>query len=210
MKPDDRLINWGSSQSIGLGPVYNQPATVGLATNKLLAFQVMVHHGVQTVDWTDSRDVAQKWSNKEHTVVVRNKLTGHSGEGILIVEPCHEVPSAPLYTKYVFKEKEFRVHVVLGQAVDTQRKIKDPTREVITWKVRSHDNGFIYVRENIVPDAARDALAIATVHALELDFGAVDIIQDKNGKYYVLEVNTAPGIVGQTVMKYADAFRNAL
>lgn len=207
--PTDTVINWGSSSLAFKHPyLLNNPYNVGMAANKLKAFSVMSDHGVKTVDWSGGQVVPLAWANTGATVVARTKLTGHSGDGIIIVEPGYPLPPAPLYTKYVFKEKEFRVHVVLGSAVDTQRKVKDPNRAVVTWKVRSHENGFIYVRENIANDPARDALAVTAVAALGLDFGAVDIIQDKKGAYYVLEVNTAPGITGQTVENYAKAFQN--
>ncbi len=134
-------------------------------------------------------------------------MTGHSGDGIIIVEPSNIVPPAPLYTKYVFKVKEWRVHVVNGKVIDTQQKIRDPDKEPVTWKVRSHANGFIFVRGNIGPNISRDELAIAAVSALGLDFGAVDIVEDKAGKLFVLEVNTAPGLEGQTVESYAAAFK---
>jgi glutathione synthase/RimK-type ligase-like ATP-grasp enzyme len=50
--------------------------------------------------------------------------------------------------------------------------------------------------------------AIRTVEILGLDFGAVDIIWNKKqDRYYVLEVNTAPGLEGETVVRYANAFK---
>ena len=47
-----------------------------------------------------------------------------------------------------------------------------------------------------------------TIKALKLDFGAVDIIRAKNGKLYVLEVNTAPGLEERKLQIYADYFKN--
>ena len=35
--------------------------------------------------------------------------------------------------------------------------------------------------------------AVAAVEALRLDFGGVDVLKGENGRYYVLEVNSAPG-----------------
>lgn len=211
IKPKDIVINWGSTKEPPLnyykGKILNPWLFVVIAANKLNTFQELDE--ISTPDWTTSIDVAQGWSNNGSVVVARTKLTGHSGDGIIIVDKQQPVPDAPLYTKYVFKEKEFRVHVVGKNVIDTQRKIKDPTKEVLNWKVRSHDNGFIFARNNIDPDPARDELAVAATSALELDFGAVDIIQDKAGAYYVLEINTAPGLEGQTVESYANAFRNA-
>lgn len=209
VKPGDVVVNWGSSLDLGnyMNPGLNCPESVGWAANKLEAFKALSASNVSTVGWTASKDVAQSWLSDGKTIVVRKKLTGHSGDGIVIVEPGEQLPDAPLYTMYVFKEKEFRVHVCNGKVIDTQRKIKDPDREVVTWKVRSHQNGFIFARNNIDPCAIRDELAINAISALALDFGAVDIIQDKKGNYYVLEINTAPGFEGQTVEIYAEAFR---
>lgn len=215
---DDVVVNWGCSQNfdfpIKAKRIFNKPEFVKLATNKLSMFEYLFGSESkfmgQLVEWTDSKHEAQVWLDKEAVVVARTKLTGHSGDGIIIVEPGQELPDAPLYTKYVWKVKEFRVHVVGGKVIDTQRKIKDPdVKEPKTWKVRSHDNGFIFARNGILPDIIRDQLAIDTVQALLLDFGAVDIVQDKHGKYFVLEVNTAPGLEGQTVEHYAEAFRGA-
>ena len=43
--------------------------------------------------------------------------------------------------------------------------------------------------------------------AIDLQFGAVDIIwNEKENKCYVLEINTAPGLVGTTLTKYTEAF----
>lgn len=209
VKPTDLVINWGVSGDFnGLpnGNVLNLPGCVKTASNKLSAFKCFSDDGVSCVDWTDEQTVAQEWSNDERTVVVRNKLTGHSGDGIMIIQKLGEVPAAPLYTRYIFKEREFRVHVVCGKVVDTAKKIKDPDREVKDWKVRSHDNGFIFARNGVVPSGLRDALAISATASLGLDFGAVDIIEDKKGNFYVLEVNTAPGLEGQTTNSYVEAF----
>jgi len=217
IKPTDILVNWGSSKPIdlpkGCDTILNDPVRVKLASNKLDFFEYLFGPEcpdpfIKTVEWTDSQNLAEQWVGDGYIVVARTKLTGHSGDGIIIVEKGEAIPDAPLYTKYIFKEKEYRVHVANGKVIDTQRKIKDPDREVVTWKVRSHANGFLFARNGIDPDHARDQLATAAVNALGLHFGAVDIIQDKAGVLYVLEINTAPGLEGQTVERYAEAFRS--
>lgn len=219
VKPHEIVINWGSSQPlIDLHKQYkkllNAPHAIKLASNKLDFFSYLFGPEapdpfVKTVEWTNDKAVAQSWLDDGKVVVARTKLTGHSGEGIIIVEKekGEQLPDAPLYTKYIFKTKEFRVHVVGDKVVDTQQKIRDPAQEPKTWKVRSHANGFIFARNGIVADPARDQLAVAATKALGLDFGAVDIISDKAGTYYVLEINTAPGLEGQTIQSYAEAFR---
>ncbi len=213
VKPEDFIINWGTTKlnigEIVVEKVLNKPEKVYIAANKLISLNWLMGD-VNTVEWTKDQVQAQAWCTDGLTIVVRNKLTGHSGDGIVIIEKGGQVPEAPLYTRYVYKVKEFRVHVVNGSVIDTQQKIKDPDREVKTWKVRSHENGFIFARNGINLDPIRDDLAIAATSSLGLDFGAVDIIQDKKGNYLVLECNTAPGLEGQTVESYAKAFRQYL
>jgi glutathione synthase/RimK-type ligase-like ATP-grasp enzyme len=216
VKPTSTVINWGCSTPFNVGgQVINKPEAISTSTDKLQAFYAMEGH-VPIPEFTEDVATMLTWCLGGATVVVRNKLTGHSGDGIVLIEKgqvntLSEAMNyeAPLYTRYIYKVKEYRVHVVAGKVIDTQQKIKDPNQDVKTWKVRSHANGFIFARNNIVQDPSRDFIAMLAVKHLGLDFGAVDIIQDKSGKYFVLEVNTAPGLEGQTVTSYAKAFKEA-
>ena len=209
----DVIVNWGSSTGLtspaipAEARVLNSLGAVKRAANKLLTFIAMAGEHVECVPWTANADLADEWLGEGYTVVARTILTGHSGEGIILLDSNAEFVDAPLYTKYVPKVAEYRVHVVNGAVIDTQRKVRNPEVEPLSWKIRSHKNGFIFQRGNIAADAERDSLAIQAVESLGLDFGAVDIITDKTGRSYVLEINTAPGLEGQTVTSYANAFQ---
>lgn len=203
-KSTDVVVNWGTTHEppVKAAKVINSPLAVSLCINKYHTFAALAGKDIPTVPWTTNKAVAQEWADKGRTVVVRETLTGHSGAGILIIEPGQPIPDAPLYTQYVFKEKEFRIHATQTEVFDTRRKIRDPKVEPTDWKIRSAKNGFIFAAKNVDPSADRDQLAIDAVKALGLDFGAVDIVEDKHGKFFVLEVNTAPGLEGQTIKKY--------
>jgi glutathione synthase/RimK-type ligase-like ATP-grasp enzyme len=187
--------------------VLNPPAKISLAANKLLSFQALAAANVPIPAFAADRS-SVSW---EGTTVVRHKLTGHSGEGIEIVEPGTELPAAPLYVEYVKKEDEYRVHII-GESITTvQRKARDKSNENPNWQVRNHANGFVFVREGVDPPACVRDAATGAIAALGLDFGAVDVIYNrKSGKAYVLEVNTAPGMEGTTIQEYADGFRALL
>jgi D-alanine-D-alanine ligase-like ATP-grasp enzyme len=43
-----------------------------------------------------------------------------------------------------------------------------------------------------------------------LDFGAVDLVVDRDNKEYVLEVNTAPALSPLRLQHYAEALRKVL
>jgi hypothetical protein len=98
--------------------IMNHPNYVNEYANKLSAFQHFEHCGeFEYVPFTDNRDVVRLWLENGNDVVARHKLRGHSGEGIEIIpnEPFRRgngtVPRAPLYTKYIKKSHEHRVHM---------------------------------------------------------------------------------------------------
>lgn len=205
----DICINWGDSQC-AIPDVLNKAATVRTAANKLLAFRAFRDAGVAIPRFAETPD-AVSW---EGLSVVRHKLSGHSGEGIELVNPDSELPEAPLYVEYIKKEQEYRVHVGrLGDAstiIAVQRKARrlDVPADEVNWQVRNHDNGFVFVREGFTaPQGVLDEAAKALV-AVGLDFGAVDVVWNANQeKAYVLEINTAPGLEGQTIVDYRDYFK---
>lgn len=213
-----KVINWGSSElppQVTRCQVINKADAVKRAGNKLHTFQRLAQLEVSIPQFTSNRDEAINWLEKNLTVVARKVLTGHSGAGIEILEKGLDFVEAPLYNVYIPKDREYRVHVFKGQIIDVQRKVKGPDREVVDWKVRSHGNGFIFIRneeasgkpyKDVLEEVVRSH-SIRAVAALGLDFGAVDVVFNKRrGKAYILECNCAPGITGETVNIYKNAF----
>lgn len=209
-RPNKVVINYGSSslpEEVLKCRVINSPEAVSEAANKLKSFKAMAEHGVSVPRFTESPEEASEIGG---IFVARTKLTGHSGEGIVIYNANEEeAPEAPLYVEYIKKKEEFRVHVFQGEVIDVQRKARkrEVLDENVNWQVRNLEGGFIYAREGVeLADEAR-IQALAAVEALGLDFGAVDIIwNERRDEYYVLEVNTAPGLTGTTLEKYVGAF----
>lgn len=210
-KEGDVLINWGSSNVMDpltlFKPMLNDIILVKDATNKLTAFQRMQDRGVSIPDFAASIGDIQ-WSG---LTVVRHKLTGHSGEGIEIHEHTTQLPEAPLYVKYVKKSNEYRVHIIGETIVAIQRKARDTTNPNPNWRIRNHDNGFIFVRQGFETPESVKTQAHKAIQALNLDFGAVDVIwNEKKQRAFVLEVNTAPGLEGQTIRDYVEGFKTFL
>ncbi len=211
-RPWKTIINWGSRTAPGgviISNFINCPNAVLDAQDKLKTFNrfKQAPNPPRVPEWTTDKEVAKKWITEKTKVAVRNVLNGHSGNGLSIISEG-ELPSAPLYVKYIPKASEYRVHIVRGEVIDVQRKIRDPDREPSDWQIRSHNNGFIFVRGGFVTPGDVLTQAGLAFTASGLDFGAVDVVwNDKSQKAYVLEINTAPGLEGTTVLKYADAFR---
>lgn len=212
------VINWGASKIDRpiTGNIINRPEAVAKAANKLTTLKILKEKGVNTPLFTESFEEASSWIKEGRTVVARTKLNAHSGEGIVIVDSDsgEELPEAKLYTMYVPKTEEYRIHIMGNprKAIFIQRKArsKDVPDEKVNWKVRNHQNGFIYAHKDIDEDALKPAIIQAkeAVTALGLHFGAVDLIfNKKQGKYFVLEVNTACGLSGETINAYAKGFK---
>jgi D-alanine-D-alanine ligase-like ATP-grasp enzyme len=177
-------------------------------TDKLTQFQRFKDAKVSSPDFTTDRAVAADWCRAGSPVVCRTLLRGSEGRGIVVAELENQLVQAPLYTRYVKKKKEFRVHVLNGKVIDVQEKRKqkdfpdDPQRDI---RIRNLANGFVFCREDVrEPDGLR-RLALEAVQALGYTLGAVDVVfNERLGVLYVLEVNSTPGMEGTTLQKYAD------
>jgi glutathione synthase/RimK-type ligase-like ATP-grasp enzyme len=211
-KRDDVVVNWGSTAKrdwTDKVTVLNHPDLLTMNTNKLKFFQHYHETNVKQYlpKWTDSRKVAQGWSNDGADVVCRTKLTGSGGDGIVMTKAGAAIDDAPLYTIYCKKKDEYRVHFFGNEIKDAQRKARkhDVPDNKVNWQVRNHVNGFIYAREGLkLPNEVLKA-AQTFVEVTDLDFGAIDLIYNaKEDCAYILEVNSAPGLEGQTAEVYAE------
>lgn len=209
------VINWGHSGS-ELSPyvlsnttrVYNPPAKVAVAINKLSCLETLSRAGVNTPPFTTNIEEAGQWLSSGKEVVERHLLRGSGGDGIFVRSEGSDIQPAPLYTQYVKKKHEFRVHVINGQVADLQRKAKRADAEISDWKIRNLDAGFIFMRKGVVAPAEVIEQALMAVEAVDLDFGAVDVIYNAHEeKAYVLEINTACGLEGTTLEVYSEGLK---
>lgn len=215
---DKLVVNWGAGtlpDQVNACSVLNKPENIRKASNKLKSFELFQDAGVSIPQFFKTKEEAREYINGAagRSVVCRTLLSGHSGAGIVLADSDAELVDAPLYTAYVKKQEEYRYHVFMGKVVDIQRKARkrEVPDEQVNWKVRNLDGGFIFAREGVVENEGAAQNAIMAVEALGLDFGAVDLIYNaREEKYYVLEVNTAPGLAGSTLDGYAQRFAEVL
>lgn len=209
------IINWGNTtipqwdERFTTGEdnfnYLNRPEDVLFAVNKKYFFEVLRDSGnVNIPEFTTNKEIAKQW---EGQVIGRKVVKGTQGNGIVF--PWDGEEDCQLYVKYIKKNREYRVHVFLGQVIDIQQKKKKKDIENINYQIRNHKNGWIFARDNIeVPEEVIEQ-ALRAVEDLWLDFGAVDVIyNDHYQKAYVLEINTAPGLEGQTLDNYVNAIEN--
>ncbi len=216
------VINWGFSGTPDWAErartrgvrILNKPSAVNIAVNKLSTFQTLTANNISIPKFTTDVSVANSWLQTGHTVVERHDLRGNSGSGIRIVnlddpEMPKTINRAPLYTQFINKQAEFRVHVFNGEVIDyiEKRRVSSERRtETFNKYISSINFGWAFCRTGIREIPEIKDIALKTIRALGLDFGAVDVIYFDN-KSYVLEVNCSPGLAGNTLVKYGNAIR---
>lgn len=217
------VINWGNGKlpltnSIPYKKVFNQPTKVSWAGDKL-RFYSEVQTSVRIPTFTTKFETAMEWVESGQTVLGRTRR-GSRAEGIVFFEDDPEgFTNSEFWVQYKKKKDEYRVHIAFGKVIDVQRKALRKTDHngnpidttQVDFRIRNLAHGFVFVRQDITVPTDVIEQAMKAMEAIGLDFGAVDVIYNSTeNKAYVLEINTAPGLEGTTVEKYANAFRPVL
>lgn len=208
-KRDDRFIYYGKTTHFFDTNHVSYNKHTELASNKISTLEACTNEGLSTVPWTTEKEVAIEWRTQGKIVISRATVTGHSGQGITVHvhDTIEDIPIVPLYTQYIKKTFECRIHVFKGRVIDAQIKRKVRDAEENDPYIRNIHTGWVYCREGFTADDSASTLAIAACQAVGVDFGAVDLIYNQHyNQYYILEVNTAPGLEGTTLTNYANAF----
>lgn len=188
----------------------------GITKNKLQQYQAYKEHNLPHPEWTTSLEVANNWIHNDNcTVVGRSLLNSFGGKGIILFDKNNPIPlnhNCKVFTKYKKKKHEYRIHVFQNAIIDfaQKKKSKDANNNNnVNTQIRNFKNGWVYCRENVTLPTSFIPLAINAVKALNLTWGAVDIIYNEyENQAYILEVNTAPGLMGSTVESYSEAFKH--
>ena len=208
------VINWGNPRmpAWDLNPnlIINNPTAVSTAQNKLLSLEKM-NSKVRIPKFTQSIEDAMNWISNGRIVVARDLLRGCGGRGVSLVYHEDDLHTCPLYTRYVKKGVEYRVHVFASTIMFIQQKKLRQGSSENNFQIRNYDNGWIFCNKNInVPTDVIEQSLLA-VDTLDLDFGAVDVgWNERYQKAFVYEVNTAPALEGTTLDLYCQQVRRLL
>ena len=212
-KRSDTIVNWGSSTPPHfrwMEQDLNKPHAIALASNKLNTFlEYRTKSFIHVPQWTTNPSEAQHWLDLGLKTYCRKLLSSHSGNGIVVCNAGDTLISAPLYTLHTKHKDEYRVHIFKGEVLDVQKKKRKLGFTGSSSGIRNHSSGWIYARTDVAIPDMLCPIAIQAVELLGLDFGAVDIGHKVNdNKFFVFEVNTAPGLEGSTLDKYTKAIYN--
>jgi len=208
--------------------VFNKSRAISNAVYKTAAYKIFDENDIPTVQylhkpaagWHDTeRTLIEKWM-EDSGIIMRDTQRSHGGSNTTYIKApdVAAIDRCKLITKYIPKKKEYRINVMddgtgnynAFDIIEKKRSYSVP-REDVDWQIRSQQCGWVFARNNIdVPDDAI-SFAIQAVKALNLTFGAVDVILGVDNSLYVLEVNTAPGMCSPTtILNYARSFHKLI
>jgi len=193
--PEDSLyIRWGCTASVPSTNVINKSSAIHLVNDKR-EFRMELEDLCPTT-WFHWEDVPMdklqegvivrraKHSQGRHLHVVDNLVD--------LVHICNRYGENNYYiSEIIDKVAEYRVAVVQGRVVWVAKKTPSNPDD-IAWNV-ARGGRFDNVRWDDWPlKAVR--ISIEAFNLSGLDFGGVDVMVDREGRVYVLEINSAPSL----------------
>jgi len=184
--------------------VYNSGRAVERTVDKAMTSFLLHHHGVATPDtWVcESRHQAHEIMSreiKENSPLVIKPLFGSQGHGVRMIKKGDALP-VPMEAhvdglyylqRYVDSGEgawhDHRVFVIRGRAMAAMVRYGE------SWVNNVALGG---ICEALAHDTELGALAEAAAKAVDIDYCGVDIIRDRHGNLYVLEVNSIPAWKG--------------
>lgn len=193
----DYFLRWGNSDEF---PVrarveLNTAEAVSNATNKLKMLRLLKQAEIPVPEFfTDG--------TPEGEVYIRDRqgVTRFGSDFSPITDQYYSLPIQD-------KRREYRVHVFNSEIVSIYEKIPREQGE-LPKLFKSHNCKFSRVNpENSRCDATGQKMAIDAVNALGLLFGGVDLIRTRDGRFFVCEVNSAPGLNSTNVDRWIEKIR---
>jgi hypothetical protein len=191
----------------------------GAASNKLHQYEWFKGKGLSSLEYTTDQAKAGAWFNAGGAVVGRKLLESYEGKGIVMFDPekgsptKEDVLACKVFTKFIPKDREFRVHMFKGKPVVILEKKKKKDWEGPKSKyIFNTEHGYVFCQNDlkIGPslESMINALATQSSGVNSSDFQGVDIgYCSETGKLFVIEVNSAPGIEGSNVARYCDVIQ---
>lgn len=190
--------------------VWNAPVAIERSVDKAATSLLIARAGLPTPQtWVVSkREAASRIVEREGRPgrpLVLKPLFGSQGEGLALIERPEDLPEAEAVAgvfylqRYVPRRdglwRDYRVFVCGG------RSIAGMIREGHGWITNVHRGG--RPLPWAMPNAAAN-LAAAAAGAVGLDYSGVDLVEDGEGGFSVLEVNAMPAWSGLQTVCEAD------
>lgn len=207
----DLVFRWGcTSLDLGQTKVVNKAGAIKEVAEKATFRKKLADNGLAPVTFLSFEDYLESGNltNLAPHWIIRPEHHQRSQDLYLATKPS-EVYQAwqkvgkGYISEYIEKTQEFRVFVVSGRIAWMLEKTPKNKSEVSWGCVQ--DGNFNYLGWSEFPKEV-SKVALAAMNLTPLDFGAVDVIV-KDGRAYVMEINTAPWLSSYPTLVIAKCFK---
>ena len=192
--------------------IYNKPEFIKNSGSKK-EFHKIVDGDENIPKTTDNKDVAIK---EIGFPMIAKPAEGHSGIGIVIMKTQEDWDAADhakldVYSQYIDKKSEHRFFTFKGAPFFWQER--QPTNDKSKNGGGKPDEkmGFNYIKRNAdkTPQKYRDLIKKFGAMFSDLPYICFDIMEDQDGKLYIIESNSMPGVpFDATVAIYRTLFKD--
>ena len=185
-------------EALGI-PVYNNVRAIERSVDKSLTSFLLAQAGLPTPPTliTANPDEASDWVLQEtargHALVCK-PLFGSQGEGLARVANLAQLPEADVISDVWYLQRfietaetgasDWRLFVIGGQVVATMRRSNSGG-----WLTNVAQGGQCHAG---VAEGEHKRLAEGAAATLGMDYAGVDLMRDRDGDWWVIEVNSIP------------------
>ena len=210
--PGENGIVQGALELLGLPYTGSGVLASSLAMDKVRTKKIWKYDGLPTPDWVELSDDTdlEEVINSLGTVFVKPVNEG-SSIGIHRAENAEQLHSAwqqarefdsrVVVEKFV-KGREFSVPLLMGEALPVIELQTDSTFYDYEAKYHSDDTRYLCPAP-LTAEMTREIQDLAEKSWLSLGckgWGRVDVMQDIDGQFYLLEMNTVPGMTDHSLV----------
>lgn len=203
------LFRYGNDAAVEGDTSFNSPLFISLSKNKMNFSLFCKENELYSPEYF-TREVVPT----EFPVVMRSTLTGYGGVGIHFARNIDEFNQTMCrtwhWTPFVRCQFELRMHLFNGEVNRIYKK--EPIHEESEFPIRNSYNEYHYSLKN--NDKYPKVLELGNrlgelFRPLGGKFAAVDLGWDAvNKKYFIFEINSAPGLNRTNAMEYAQFILN--
>ena len=185
------VLRWGSVVAVNAATQINPVEAVKLARDKRASRTVLGDLAPAT--WFTLRDVKTPCviRPKKHHAGIEFHVCKTDEEVKRVITRLTRRGKTWYASELIDKAEEYRVFVLHGRVVCMSQRFPANATDV-AWNLALGGRLINAKRDAWRPDVCK--AAIVACERLGLDWGAIDLAVAKNGKVYVFEANTAPGL----------------
>lgn len=201
----DGVVRWGATGRLRFNPgkIINKGTAIQVASDKWEFMNQMREAGIR---------IPRTWSPASPDIqfpCLARKREHVGGNDIVLCLQKSDIAIAcgavdqggygcEFLSEYIPTAAEYRLHVYGERVIKTSQKVRTPDEhgnypEFKSW-VRNFGVGYTFRQPDERVPATTRYMGVQAVELAGLDFGAVDVIVGDDGRPYILEVNTAPGL----------------